>query len=490
MVPDRIASTIADFLAACTSPALLEPGEKPLVLARDRFRLDITPKGAWLEAWDEGRVWSRKILSAGTASGKKLKLEAFRFGKPNIPITLVDVADSRTAPAIDKTNRSAFAQQFRLFLHRHYGGWRCETFRSEAKLENSLSPLYPSALFTRGQEAIAAVAAPDRDTSFHALSFALVWLDWIRRRHGQICSRRLLLYLPESHARSVILLARELDRAKLDIEIWLYGAGGTEYLLDPHDVGNLESTLLPRYSRLGGPAWWQFFIARYKDIDTIEEADGSLSYRIRGLEFARLRTARSNSAPTLEYGLKRKRPASEVELPKLETLIREVLSLRQHAASDRANPVYLAEPERWLESQVRRNLGEIDAGLDPACVYGQSLGSLHGERSAVDLLAIDSQDRLALLELKATEDIHLPLQAFDYWLRIRHHLASQDFAGSGYFPGRQIGRNAPRVFLVSPSLHFHPTSEAILQWLPPACEITRVGINAGWRQRTDAVLRM
>ncbi len=493
MVPDRIAATIADFLSTCHCPALLEPGEKPLVLVRDHFRMDTTPRGLWLEAWDDGRFWSRKILSAGTASGKKLRLEAFRFGKANVAVTLVDVADSRTAPAIDKSNRSAFAEQFRLFLHRQFGGWRCENFRSEAKLENSFSPTYPSALYTRGQEAVAAIAAPDRDTSFHALSFALVWLDWIRRWHGEICSRRLLLYLPEAFARPVVLLARELDRRKVDVEIWLYAADGGEYQLDTQDLGNLETTLLPRYSRLGGPAWWQLFVGQFKAVDTVEEADGSISYRVRGLEFARLRVdgrSGANSTPMLEFGVKRKRSARQSDLPVIEALIQEILSLRHHGAIDRANPVYLAMPERWLESQVRRNLNEIDACLDPVCVYGQSLGSLHGERSAVDLLAIDSQDRLALLELKATEDIHLPLQAFDYWLRIRQHLAAGDFAGSGYFPGRQISGNAPRIFLVAPSLHFHPSSEAILQWLPPGCEIVRVGVNASWRQRIDAVMRM
>lgn len=490
MVPDRIAATIADFLSTCVSPALLEPGEKPLVLARDRFRMETTSRGTWLEAWDDGRVWSRKILSAGTASGKRLRLEAFRFGKANVPVTLVDVADARTVPAIDKSKRGAFAGQFRLFLHRRLGGWRCEAFRSEAKLENSFSPVYPTALYTRGREAIAAVGAPDRDTSFHALTFALVWLDWVRRWHGEICSRRLLLYLPEAFGRGVILLARELDRAKLDVEIWLYSTDGAEYELDARDAGNLECTLMPRYSRIGGPAWWQLFVARFEDVDSVEEADGSLAFRIRGLEFARLRAARGNDAPALEYGLKRKRKARQSDLPAIEALIAEILSLRHHGATDRAIPFYLAAPERWLESQVRRNLTEIDAGLDPACVYGQSLGSLHGERSAVDLLAIDSRDRLALLELKATEDIHLPLQAFDYWLRIRQHLTAGDFSGSGYFPGREIAGNTPRVFLVSPCLHFHPATEAILQWLPPACEIVRVGLNAAWRQRIDAVLRM
>ena len=489
MLPERIASAIQDFVATCHAPALLEAGEKPLVLSQDRFRIDVNARGTWLEAWDDHRLWSRRILNVGIASRKKLELEAFRFGKANLSVSLVDVADPRCAPAIEKTNRSAFTEKFRLFLNRNYGNWRWQAFRSEAKLENSLSPTYPTALLTRGQEAVAALASPDRDTGFHALTFALIWLHWVQRRHGEIAASRLLLYLPQEHARSIVLLARHLDATKLKIDIWLYDDTGGESLLDPADYGNLESTLAPRYSRLCGPAWWVDLLGRHPEIDMIEEADGSLGYRIRGLEIARLRPASGNEIPRLEYGLRRKRKAALSELPAIEQLIEQVLSLRYSKAENRINPIYLGEPERWLESQVRRNIGEIEANIVPHCLYGQALGSLHGERSALDLLGIDHAGRLNIFELKVTEDIHLPLQAFDYWLRIRHHLACGDFQGSGYFPGRELSRNAPRIFLLSPSLHFHPMTEAVLRWLPPTCEVTRIGLNGDWRERIDVVIR-
>jgi hypothetical protein len=490
MVPERIAATIENFVATCQAPALLEKGEKPLVLAPDRFKVDITPRGAWLEAWDESRVWSRRILRVGEPSRKKLELEAFRFGKSTASISLVDVADSRTGPAIEKTKRSAFTEQFRYFLNRHFGSWRWESFRSEAKLENSLSPIFPTALLTRGQQAVAAVAAPDRDTSFHALTFALIWLDWVRRNHGDIAASRLLLYLPESHARSVVLLARQLDSKKVQVDIWLYAEGGGEYLLDPADTGNLDSTLAPRYSRLAGPEWWVDFVFQQAAVDQIEEADGSMSYRVRGLEFARLRAAQGNERPRLEYGIRRKRAITVEELPEVRKLVDEILEHRRSQSSQRTHPLFLAEPERWLEAQVRREIQEVEAAVAPDCLYGQALGSLHGERSALDLLGIDRTGRLHIFELKASEDIHLPLQAFDYWLRVRHHLAAGDFEGSGYFPGRVLSKVSPKVFLVSPSLHFHPMTEAVLNYLPPACEMVRIGLNGDWRERIDVVLRM
>ncbi|MBZ2184664.1 MAG: hypothetical protein K7J46_08115 [Bryobacter sp.] len=490
MGPDRIASTIAEFVASCRAPALLERGEAPLALEESRFRVEVTPKGTWLEAWDEQRVWSRRILRVASRTGKKLELEAFRFGKKNLPVSLIDSADARSAPALDKTRRSAFSEQFRLFLNRHYGAWRWEAFRSEAKLEHSFSPVFPTALLTRGNQAVAALGAPARDTGFHALTFALVWLDWVRREHGERAAARLLLYLPEAHAGAVIPLARQLAPGRLVIDIWLYDGEGQERLLDPADCGNLSSTLCPRYSRLGGPAWWLEYLERQPLLDCLEEPDGAISYRLRGLELARLSAAGGgNCLPALSWGLGRRRTARSEGLAGFEALFREVAATRQAAPAERTHPQYLAEPERWLESQVRRHLAEIDPGLDAACLYGQSIGVMGRHRTSLDLLGIGYDGRLAILELKASEDIHLPLQAFDYWLRVRQHLARGEFGASGYFPGREISRQDPELFLVSPSLHFHPMTQVVTGYLPPSCPIRQIGVNAQWRERLDVVLR-
>lgn len=49
--------------------------------------------------------------------------------------------------------------------------------------------------------------------------------------------------------------------------------------------------------------------------------------------------------------------------------------------------------------------------------------------------------RLAVIELKASEDIHLALQAVDCWLRVRLHHQQDDFQRFGYLPEVRL---APR----------------------------------------------
>lgn len=427
-------------------------------------------------------MWSRRILSAAQPQRKRLELEAFRFGKKPVKVTLLDAADTRSGAALEKSFRSAFAERFRLFLNRQFGSWNLREFRSEANLEKSLSPLYPSGLYSRGKESIVAVGAPSRDTGFHALTFALIALSRAQ-------ATRLVLYLPESFARPVIQLARRLNGAKLQIDIWTYGEDGAETLLDSSDSGNLNSCLAMRVSRLAGPAWWREIVDGFAELESIEEPDGSFSYRILGLEVARMLPAFGNAAQKILWGSKLRMEARPSSGQAIERYIKSVCQRRRHDAPDYLDPLYLASPERWLEASVRKNIREIDATFEGE-VYGQIIGAWGGERSTADLLARDASGRLSVLELKATEDIHLPLQSFDYWLRVRQHLAAGDFQGQGYWPGRQISNAAPKLYLVAPALHFHPSTQSILQYLPEECDVEIVGLAANWRQRASVALRM
>lgn len=78
--------------------------------------------------------------------------------------------------------------------------------------------------------------------------------------------------------------------------------------------------------------------------------------------------------------------------------------------------------------------GELEANLhELACA--QILANAGGDRGIFDVLTVTRNGRLAILELEATEFLSLPLQAADYWLRIRRHLDQGDLGRYGYFPG-------------------------------------------------------
>jgi hypothetical protein len=107
----------------------------------------------------------------------------------------------------------------------------------------------------------------------------------------------------------------------------------------------------------------------------------------------------------------------------------------------------------------------------------------------LDLLAITRTKRLAVIELKATESLRLPLQAADYWSRIRRHQSLGDLARYGYFAGIELQSAPPLLYLVAPSLRFHPSTGTILRYLSPEIEVIRVGLVENWRRGLRVVMR-
>jgi hypothetical protein len=56
--------------------------------------------------------------------------------------------------------------------------------------------------------------------------------------------------------------------------------------------------------------------------------------------------------------------------------------------------------------------------IDPRWRYSQVPAFSASDRAMIDVLTVTREGRLAVLELKANEDIHLPLQGIDYWSRV------------------------------------------------------------------------
>ena len=168
------------------------------------------------------------------------------------------------------------------------------------------------------------------------------------------------------------------------------------------------------------------------------------------------------------------------------------LDTRIELASQSAHPspAHPDRPEAMLEAIVRANPSLFDPALLPGPVYGQVPALAGGERGVIDLLAATHGGRLAVVELKASADIHLPLQALDYWLRVRWHHECGDFARHGYFPSLNLDPAPPRLVFIAPALQFHPATETVLRYFSPRVEVTRIGLAVEWQQDLRVMLRL
>src|SRR5215470_13993894 len=119
---------------------------------------------------------------------------------------------------------------------------------------------------------------------------------------------------------------------------------------------------------------------------------------------------------------------------------------------------------------------------------------LASDRGMIDLLASTHDGRLAVIELKADEDIHLPLQGLDYWLRVKWHHEREEFHRFGYFieadgSAHALSSESPRLLLVAPALHIHPATDTVLRYLSPELDWSLIAVDERWRQEVKVVFR-
>jgi hypothetical protein len=107
----------------------------------------------------------------------------------------------------------------------------------------------------------------------------------------------------------------------------------------------------------------------------------------------------------------------------------------------------------------------------------------------IDVLTCTLDGRLAILELKANEDIHLPLQGLDYWARVRWHQLNGGFVRNGYFAGRELSDAPPLLYLVAPALRTHPATDTLLRYLSPHIEWTVAQVDERWRDGVRVINR-
>lgn len=480
---NEVGQIIERFVKSSAEPVLIEAGEEAFAISDANFLLESRNGVVSLQAWDQRRNVVRRVTGIERQSRGRLVLRIERFAKRSGTLELVDLKHPAGANATLHGARLEFQQRFQRFLRRQFPTYKIAELSTECDLEHSLSPAYPRALLRQGASGWAALGAdiyhPDG-----ALTFGLIWLDYLRRRDTGVVIHGLLLYLPAEHEKTTCLRLRLLNRRAAEYTAFAYDQEGCERRIDLNDYGNLATRLEPCRRSVSAEAdVAPDLAAALPGVDRFERGDGELSWRVNGLEFAR------TSGHELLVGIDRRRKLSSGHARDVHRLAAELSRLRSAEAKDRQNPLFLRNPEAWLESQARRNIEEIDARLRPAPIYGQVPAFAAVDRGVLDLLAVDERGRLAVIEMKASQDIHLPLQALDYWMRVRWHVGRGDFSKQGYFPGVELTGEPPRLLLVSPALEFHPTSDRILRYFSPEVPVEKVGVGLQWRKELKVVWR-
>ncbi len=476
-------------MRGCRAPAVYEPGEKTIPLEAGQFDLEIQGPAVVLHAWSLENSLVRRIVGVLREDRTELVLAIRRLGKGERWIEIRDLARARPDQKWQES-RLAFRERFRRILSREFGDFEIAQISAAHDLEHSLSPVYARAFLTRGQQSCAALGLgeeADPGAADHMLAFGLIWLDYLRAREPQRVVESLKLVLPRKRSTVTANRLAFLDSARARCELYEYGPEGSLARVDEKNYGNLSTKLDPAAAPLdpAPPAaeWIDRLCGRF-GVERVGAAGAGISLRLRGLEFARV------SGSEMTFGLwDDRRPVTAANYDRVERLAEQLAAARSVEARDKQDWLYRVAPERWLESLVRANVTRVDSSLSSEPLYSQVPAVAGADRSIIDLLAVDHAGRLAVLELKAAEDPHLPLQGLDYWMRVKWHLDRGEFQSQGYFRGIEISPRAPRLLLVAPAFDFHSTTETILRHFSPEIEVERVGLGLDWRRELKVVFR-
>ena len=487
--PHEAHLAIERFLNASRKPVLIEPGDDALALTPGSFAVTPHPGFVSIECWNQSRNLVRRVINVKLERPGRLELEVEHFGGHQGRVTLVDLDRAQHRDAALRGSRLKYRERFRQSLQRQFPGWRIAELSTEPDLHHSLSPVFPRAFLTKGRAAMAAIgAAEDSIAPDRVLSFGLIWLDYLRRREPGLYVETLSIFMPAGLEHTTCHRVRYLNACAAKYLVYVHDGSGWETLVQPNDYTNLDTNLDTCHASLAHtPAQvveWVNRLCKQDGVQRRNRPDGSVSLAVHGVEFARA------DGVSLSFGLDHKHVASnEAHIAEIEALATGLTQMRDPGRADPRSPMYVTHSEAWLESLIRENTEAIDAMLRRDPIYGQVPQWAAGERGIIDLLAVDYRGRLAVVEIKASEDIHLPLQALDYWMRVKWHLEREEFSAKGYFPGVPLAPVAPRLLLVAPALDWHPTNESVLRFIDPSVPIERLGVGIEWRRDLKVVFR-
>jgi hypothetical protein len=455
-----------------------------------------------IHLWSDQRNLTRRIVRIREQSPQRVVLDVQRFGRRR-PGKLEVIRRDLQRPA-GRVTRAQFGALLRRFLTERFPDATIDTLTSAADLASSLSGKFVRGVMHEGSRAwafLAAAPAENAATIDEMVAFGLLWLDWARNHAATRAIEQLWLLLPEGKSRTVCQRAAALA-PHAHVVVWEYSfEQGTIRKIDGEDVGNIESRLVPRREADAAIASARAALDRIPSLSSkfAEAGDrviatyigpNEVAFLFRGLPFAHWSGGGLQLGLDLFPGRGGGVRAASPPSPSSPVGLLDELDLRRNPFASQTNhPLYRLALEKWLEAVIREEPTKLDAQLDPRFLYSQVPALSAGDRGVLDLLGVTRQGRLVVIEIKATESIQLPLQAADYWLRVRRHQQGGDFERCGYFPGIVLQPDPPLAWLVAPALRFHSAIETLIGYLSPEIQVTRIGVNENWRRGIRVMLR-
>ena len=487
---------VETFIQSLAHPVVVEDEVELFDLTVASWQLSVQFDKLLFEAWNPARTLARRVEDVAYRNGDRLGLFV---RKPHARETSV-VEFRELHPKQSKgrnSERSGFKQEFVAMLKQEFQGWRLENLSNSSDREHSFSTWYTRGLARQGRTGCAVIGLSKEESPAAAdavLAFGLIWLDWLRSRSERLTVPRLRIFLPGEAVELNTRRAAAINHRALQLEVYEWNGGG-----DRPARLDLESTC-DVGARLVSHRPNDALIGRHRELlrgvlgdgvdhltMTTDSSGKFVSVRVAGLEIARIE---GDLAPKTYFGLEGSvRRLDEGRREEFRTFVSRVLETRNAASEETSDEFFRLQSERWLESMLVEDITRIDPVLSPEFVYPQVPAFSRTDRGVIDILTVTREGRLAVIELKLEEQINLPFQALDYWLRVEKLRQQGRFHDYGYFPGMKLADAAPLLYLVVPAFRFHSTTTRLLRYLDSSITVMQIGINDQWRHGIKVLFR-
>lgn len=516
VAPADLVAAIESYVADHPAAAVLEDGRATFDMRSARYSVTESHGRCLLQLWSDERNLMRTVVGVQVRAGC-LRVMTRRMGaaKPEA-LEFVPSSDRRT-PTTRDTARRRYMRLLERVLAQRFPGAKVDGMRSAMDLEHSFGPAYARGRLLQGAagHAVIGVGASESGATIDGvLTLGILWLDYCRK-HSE--SRRhfggLKVVVPAGFERTTAERMAWLNHSAADFQLFTLDERSEELApVDIRDIGNIESRLVHAFSPQAAIERCQAGIDSVlallppggrERVELYPRSTSEVGLLLHGLEFARVRRGAGAHSFAQQDEITFGAGANETPLnDESEPLARELIArlfASRHSDGEHNDALFRLQPERWLESRLRMALPELLPNLRGDCVYSQVPALSSSERGMLDLLALDREDRLTVLELKANEDLHLPLQALDYWIRVR--ALNQDrradsagrmlsaFERMGYFAGTEISPRPPRLLLAAPALRIHPANEPVLRYFSPEIDWELIALSEQWRSELKVVFR-
>ena len=487
---------VETFIQSLAHPVVVEDEVELFDLNSAHWQLSVQFDKLLFEAWNPARTLARRVEEVAYRDGDRLGVFV---RKPHARET--SVVEFRELHPTQRQGRErdrpAFKQEFVAMLKQELQGWRLELVSNRSDREHSFSTWYTRGLARQGRTGCALIALSKDEAPAAAdavLAFGLIWLDWLRSRSDRTMVPRLRIYLPTEAVELNAHRAAAINHRAVHLELYEWNGGGERPArVDLESAGDVAVRLVPHRPD-------EALIGRHRNLlhglldDAVDKltmiTDSSgrfVSVRVAGLEIARIE---GDLSPKIYFGLEGSvRRLNDHSRDDFRDFVSRVLGRRNAASEDTRDDFYCLQSERWLESMLVDDTSRIDPALSSEFVYPQVPAFSRADRGVIDILTVTRDGRLAVMELKLEEQINLPFQALDYWLRVESLRQQGRFQEYGYFPGIQLAEAPPLLYLVAPAFRFHSTTTRLLRYLDSAIAGVQIGINDQWRHGIRVLFR-